>query len=542
MDSMAEVVSVYFPKPRPPLDDNHLRPVSDISVHPSRLADLRTFLNDKRANFSCPEQALLLELMVQAKQSVLAILGTSSGKTMILMMYAKMYSRGRVTVVVLPVSGLHADFERRVKGYSMSVSRWAPNGKFNGNVNIVYVSIEHIGFDGFKEYVTHFIIDLLLIVCFRYIKTLENTKMLHTIAFEEVHKMLTDIRYREAFHEFYALNLVKTPKIGLTGTLGPHLIDEFFRLTETTWRIIRTSSVRKEVKHEIRRVPRKKMEDIVVRDVNELVAGYSDKECAIVFCATRDSAVRVARALGLTPVISARNETDENTAEANERTVLNWITGKDRAIVGTSIIGTGINRFGVRHVIQCGLAFNMMDQHQQEGRGGRDGEPYAAITYVPDDLQPPAATGGIDLGAGDLFRWANSTDQCSRIIPSINLDGVATTCSLLPGCALCQYCTSQLTSAAKNEPQRLPLALPLKGTSDVSPRTFQTPKVRFHGNPTVIPSSQRTLVASMPRQEPVPFPCLVESPPAMSYSPLLVENSSYFDPFQNSSNPVTEES
>lgn len=153
LDAMADILAMYFPKPPRPLDDNTLRPVSDISPHPSRLQSLRDFLKNPKAQFSCPEQAILLELMCQGKDNVLGILGTGKGKTMIVLLYAQMYGHLGTTVVVLPLSTLHDDFARRAQRMGVSSSRWSPTGKHNPDVEILYVSVEHVTFDSFQVYV-----------------------------------------------------------------------------------------------------------------------------------------------------------------------------------------------------------------------------------------------------------------------------------------------------------------------------------------------------------------------------------------------------
>jgi hypothetical protein len=153
LDAMADVLARYFPKAPRPLDDNHLRPVSDISPHPSRLQSLRNFRRDPNAQFTCPEQAILLELMCQGKESVLGILGTGKGKTTVVLLYAHMYGQRGVTVVILPLSTLHDDFARRAQKSGVRAARWTPTGKHNRDVEVLYVSIEHIMFREFQTYV-----------------------------------------------------------------------------------------------------------------------------------------------------------------------------------------------------------------------------------------------------------------------------------------------------------------------------------------------------------------------------------------------------
>jgi superfamily II DNA helicase RecQ len=153
LDSMADVLTRYFPKAPRLLDDNHLRPISDISPHASRLQSLRDFLRNPKAEFTCPEQAILLELMCQGKESVLGLLGTGKGKTMIVLLYAHMHGQRGVTVLVLPLSTLHDDFARRARERGVRTAQWSPTGKHNRDVQVLYVSIEHITFKQFQTYV-----------------------------------------------------------------------------------------------------------------------------------------------------------------------------------------------------------------------------------------------------------------------------------------------------------------------------------------------------------------------------------------------------
>ena len=147
MNSMAELSRVYFPKIVPNLASDSFD-TSEIVVPPSRLQELRAFLNDPNAKFSCPEQAVLLEMMMRRTHSVLAILSTGSGKTLVILMQASL-QKHLVTIVVLPLSSLHDDLKRRALQLRVSYSRWQPNGKFNPDVNLISVSIEHLGFHDF---------------------------------------------------------------------------------------------------------------------------------------------------------------------------------------------------------------------------------------------------------------------------------------------------------------------------------------------------------------------------------------------------------
>jgi len=147
MKAMAEMSHTYFPKVQPNISNDTLD-ISEITIHPSCLTQLREFLKNPSANFKCPEQAVLLELMICREHSVLAVLGTGTWKTMIVLMQA-MLQPGLVTILILPLSSLHDDIKRRAQALGVLYSRWDPKGKYNPNVSVVSVSIEHLGFDGF---------------------------------------------------------------------------------------------------------------------------------------------------------------------------------------------------------------------------------------------------------------------------------------------------------------------------------------------------------------------------------------------------------
>jgi hypothetical protein len=86
---------------------------------------------------------------------LLAILPAGAGKTFLVMMQAKMYHSHLMTMMVLPLSGLHQDLERRARQHEVSIARWMPGEKFNSDVMMIFVSVEHAGFEEFLMYVTN---------------------------------------------------------------------------------------------------------------------------------------------------------------------------------------------------------------------------------------------------------------------------------------------------------------------------------------------------------------------------------------------------
>ena len=54
--------------------------------------------------------------------------------------------------------------------------------------------------------------------------------------------------------------------------------------------------------------------------------------------------------------------------------------GKKRIIIASSALSMGVNFPDVRYVIHWGPSRNMLDYHQQSGRGGRDNKPIHVLT------------------------------------------------------------------------------------------------------------------------------------------------------------------
>lgn len=151
LDSMADVMARVLPQVPRPLDDNNLRLCSDVSPHPSRLRSLREFLKRPDAKFTCPEQALLFELMCRGEQNVLGVLGTGKGKTLLVLLYAHTFSSKGITIVVLPLSPLRDEYMRRARELRVSASIWRRTEAYNTDVSLLCVSVEDTGCDDFKK-------------------------------------------------------------------------------------------------------------------------------------------------------------------------------------------------------------------------------------------------------------------------------------------------------------------------------------------------------------------------------------------------------
>lgn len=296
-------------------------------------------------------------------------------------------------------------------------------------------------------------------------------RRLFRIIFDEVHKLITDLDFRSSFNFFWSLNLVGIPLISFTASFPDHLVREFNILTRTSWRIIRMPSNRKELMYDVMRVDTSKQDLITsAKDyVLERVRSYSPEDRAIVFCRTVAKAKDMAASLGVEPYC-AQNR-DEQTEDPNVEIMKCWLAGKHCVMVSTSILGCGLDYPSIRDVVHLDIAYSIMDQYQEDSRGGRDGQPCNAVTIIAQNRQPSLTQQRYRVGMDEVYEWATSTDQCYRIIPSRFLDGVAVTCMLLDGAELCAFCTRQELQPPPEHP--IDLLPPSHPREDVSRRRIR---------------------------------------------------------------------
>ena len=112
------------------------------------------FLSNPKASFKTPEQAEALEVAINRQEHLLLIGPTAMGKSLVYMLPAATYDRTLVTLVLLPLSSLHQDFQRRCQASNISSSRWEPGLPSPPHTSIVYVSPEHAQRKEFSDYAT----------------------------------------------------------------------------------------------------------------------------------------------------------------------------------------------------------------------------------------------------------------------------------------------------------------------------------------------------------------------------------------------------
>jgi hypothetical protein len=248
----------------------------------------------------------------------------------------------------------------------------------------------------------------------------------------------------------------------LTGTMPPTLEDSFRSVSKLIGlEVIRMPTIRTEIAYSV--VIRLKAEllDVLIGYVKSRTNDYASEEHGMIFCRSRKDADLVASKLGLEPYYAQL----ENSGKLNnDRIFKKWYdgakpldaVGTSQWIVATSILSLGVDVRHVRDVLQYDVPFNLLEDHQEKSRAGRDGKPSRAITFVAEGRGVNHDDSKYDLGSQYVVPLAFAKAPNCRRLFHLFLDGVADSCTHL-GAELCDLCEGQL----ENEPPRALRAMPL---------------------------------------------------------------------------------
>jgi len=177
------------PAPPPPISteppvgiiQHTVRPREPIQLpDPSNLNLLRDFTGTENASFTCPEQALALELVLHGDSNIFLIGPTGMGKSCVFLIPA-MLKPYMVTIVLIPLSGLRVDFAVRCQANNIECTEWRSQG--HEKSTIVMVSPENVAHSDFLPWA----------------KNLVNSGLLNLFVYDEVHLVKTHAGFRQCF-------------------------------------------------------------------------------------------------------------------------------------------------------------------------------------------------------------------------------------------------------------------------------------------------------------------------------------------------------
>jgi Helicase conserved C-terminal domain len=406
-----------------------------IAVHPSRINILRALYPQHSSHqFRSPQQAELLEAVLQGEHHVFGILATGGGKSIAIYGPPLIESSG-ISVCIVPFVSLEEEQLRTAEAFNIPVSAW-PNRKMDVHtIRLVIVPAHRAGTSEFLQW----------------LEAMTECKLLRRITVDETHHLVIDQPYRYSYEIFDRFVKLGVSINFLSGTLLPWTVPAIaakMRIPMSLTREIRGPTYRPNLRYSVRKLDTKQQ---LYEQVHELYNSYSktleDDERMIIFCSTYRDADALAELTNL-PIYRGHMEKDISTAEnaARKREVARlWRSGQPKALIATSAFGEGIDYPHVRCVISCEPR-NLLSSAQELGRGGRDGKRSEAITLYTT-IPTVSSVDGVDhSGVLPLINFLQ-LDRCHRWSQGV-LDNSAHTCAAIPGAIPCGVCVTEAVSAS----------------------------------------------------------------------------------------------
>ena len=425
------------------------------------LKALRKFYNDNRATFKSPQQARALQLIVEGKTDVLAILPTGGGKSLLFFL-PTLLEPDMTTVVIVPLIAVMQDLRDRCVKAKISCANWDPHSRYGERCNLLFVAVEHAVQPAFRDH----------------LQVMYGMRILKRIVMDEVHVALTHRDFRPDMEKLIlTLRTVPVQVALLTATMPPGMEWELrIALACVIWEVVRAETMRPEIGYEVVEVDEE--EDTLDVEIAFRIKAEMRKwsrnergelngnERGIVYCLQKKWAEDLCKFLNaelgedICDVYHADLSTEVRAAVYRE-----WQEGTIKILVATSALGLGIDYSHVRFVIHQGQSRSLMDFSQESGRGGRDGEEARSVIFTSKEMRAKCAwmekkehewaghlTGGFKaMGEWVAGKMMNGVKQCRRVGLGSHMDGIGTNCLSMRDCVLCDICEEAMDKITEIE-------------------------------------------------------------------------------------------
>jgi hypothetical protein len=349
---------------------------------------------------------------------------------------------------------------------------------------------------------------------------------------DEAHKIVTDISYREVFFATREFHFIGIPIVCLSASFPPSMLPVFTEITGLeNLDVIRMRTALPNIRYQVVTRPKYDLFPTMVNFVTSAIQEYSKGDKCLIFCRSREATAKVAKEFDVLPYYAG--------LDTNAQTFADWVEGKSKVMVSTSLLGCGLDVPSIRHSVHFDVSHTYLDQYQEEGRTGRNGQIGHAITFVAENREPLQVTGVMDLGESLLVPWALDTNTCRRIPGGFFLDGVAEPCTTLPNAQYCDYCERTSAEEPPCMPRRMPqnpyatvAKLAKDSPQDIFAPASSHPKANALTTTSISTSRKRP---NVPRPVMQPPPTIAQKTPMGTREPIFRNNHGSLSSIQDSS-------
>lgn len=466
--------------PFPYAEVRHVPPIPEAK----HLELLRRYTGDEKAVWTLPAQAKALTSVLSRLRSLLVVLPTGSGKT-VLFASLPVIEFG-TTVVIFPLHALMVDQLQAAAAKGIPMIPWTV-GLSPPDPSVVAVSVERAGTDHrFKDW------------CIR----LKAAGRLNRIVIDEAHLLCTSRSFRQVMDRMSGFVRIGVPLVALTGTLPPSMEPLLNRqLGQPSWSVVREPTQRANIALRTAKYACEEHALAALKmHVRRFEAQLQPGEGLLVMCRTHDDVRKVSELLNC-PGYTSHPEDEA----VRDKSATDWLAGRVPTIAATSALGTGVNHPRCRAVFHFNVPYGMVGYGQEVGRVGRDG--FLAFAFLIHWHPPPGPPEFDEEGWHPLMQMLYDP-RCIRSHMSLYLDGRALQNSCAgTGYEPCDRCTQAMERAAQRPGRHLhgpddsDIGIPLFSPQDWIERDIRRPRPltdisRFPTQPGSIPAGTQTLGAA----------------------------------------------
>lgn len=358
------------------------------------------------------------------------VIPTGGGKSLLFQLPASLPG-ARATITVVPFRALAKNLLFRCQHLGLDCTHWTSSNQ--RQARIIIVSADTAVSEAFLTFVSD----------------LQAQGKLGRICFDECHVPLISGSYRRRLLHLDRLRSIPCQIVLLTGSLPPRLEDalaDTFLLgsREDGLVYMRAGTDRSNVAYKVMVCDGGDVETTACGLMEQARKTLCDKKLAILFCRSRPTCERVAKRLGCGPYHSTFGEKEDSLAT--------WMDGKEKIMVATSALGTGIDVAGIETIVHLGRPHGIIDYVQEVGRAGRNNETVQSSIVVGRremEVMRCEDSASHDWNQEGL-KGLLLGDKCRREQLGITMDGYGVSCKESEG-QLCDLCTGVEARVAEKE-------------------------------------------------------------------------------------------
>ena len=378
------------------------------------------------AEFTSLKQRNAVDMVLHSEESMLCVLPTGSGKSLLFFLSA-LKEQYQFNLVVVPTVSLKNDLVRRAN--ELGISAVGSKSEFSGHRLLVLTVDVAVCRD----------------VLFWLMGKVE-AQSLNKVFVDEAHCYVLDSDYRSAMTELSDLRTLRRPTILLTATASPEvesrLVAGFF--PRSTPFVVRMSTNRPNIRYEVQRF---NSLTSLLEDLSGRITTLAADDRSIVYFQSIAELEKFQAYLGSLATSYHSKLSDH----AKVDSVSKWTSGEKSIMLATSAFGVGVDFPRVRLVFIVGLCYSMEDYVQMCGRAGRDGNPATAIMCYREDMEArriERLQGPSKGKVSEVLDFAKGNSVCRRVAISQLMDREISAC-FYDGGIECDVCSSSVVQVAK---------------------------------------------------------------------------------------------